>query len=372
MNFVFVDASRKLWGTEQAFLELARGCASAGHGVIAVVRADSEMAVAMRQVPGIQLRETRFRGGEDPRAFRKVLQAVRTLHADWLVAAHGKHHWPLLFASLFTGTPLAAFRHLTYIRSRVTRYWMPRLAKRYFVVSEFARQRLINDGVPARCLHIVHNPIDMRRFHPSAAARATLRRELCIADDVVLAGFVGRHTTGKGVASLRQAMIEVMQERPNTAMLWLGEGAELAATRAVVDAVGQAARHHFIPWCDDTAAVYPALDLLVCPSEEEETFGRVVAEAQACGVPVIARDRGGLPEAMIAGETGLLWRGDAPHDLADLIGRLIDDSPRRQAMAAAAPASAARFSTDLVVNKFIAQLTTSTADRARPIPGRVR
>ena len=156
-----------------------------------------------------------------------------------------------------------------------------------------------------------------------------------------------------------------------------GEAAEVrqlldAATRAVVDAVGQAARHHFIPWCDDTAAVYPALDLLVCPSEEEETFGRVVAEAQACGVPVIARDRGGLPEAMIAGETGLLWRGDAPHDLADLIGRLIDDSPRRQAMAAAAPASAARFSTDLVVNKFIAQLTTSTADRARPIPGRVR
>jgi D-inositol-3-phosphate glycosyltransferase len=117
--------------------------------------------------------------------------------------------------------------------------------------------------------------------------------------------------------------------------------------------------------------VYPALDLLVCPSEEEETFGRVVAEAQACGVPVIARDRGGLPEAMIAGETGLLWRGDATHDLADLIGRLVDDRSRRQAMAAAAPASAARFSTDVVVNKFIAQLTAATADRARPIPGRV-
>ena len=368
MNFVFVDASRKLWGTEQAFLELARGCASAGHGVIAVVRADSEMALAMRQVPGIQLWETPFRGGEDLRAFRKVLQAVRTLHADWLVTAHGKHHWPLLFASLLTGTPLVAFRHLTYIRSRVTRYWMPRLAKRYVVVSEFARQRLIDDGVPARCLRIVPNPIDVRRFHPSTEARATLRRELRLADDAVLVGFVGRHTSGKGGAALRQAMIEVMQECPDVHMLWLGEGAELAATRAVVDAVGQAARHHFITWRDDTASVYPALDLLVCPSEEEETFGRVVAEAQACGVPVIVRDRGGLPEAMIAGETGLLWRGDAIHDLTEMIGRLIEDNPRRQTMAAAAPTSAARFSTDVVVSRFIEQLSKSAPESVLPDP----
>lgn len=45
-------------------------------------------------------------------------------------------------------------------------------------------------------------------------------------------------------------------------------------------------------WRLDIEAVYPALDVLLCPLEIEETFGRVVA--QACGVPVIARDRGGL------------------------------------------------------------------------------
>ncbi|MDE2406513.1 MAG: glycosyltransferase family 4 protein [Xanthomonadaceae bacterium] len=361
MNFVFVDASRKLWGTEQAFLELARGCAGAGHRVIAVVRADSEMAVAMRGMDGIELWETPFRGGEDPRAFRKVLQAARTCHADWLVAAHGKHHWPLLLAAWWSGSGLAAFRHLSYIRSRMTRYWMPRLARRYFVVSEFARQRLIEDGVPARCLQIVHNPIDTARFHPDGEARRQLRATLGIGENVVLAGFVGRHTVDKGVMPLRQAMIEVMQERPDVHMLWLGEGAELAATVAVVDAVGQACRHHFINWRDDTATVYPALDLLLCPSDIEETFGRVVAESQACGVPVIARARGGLPEAMREGETGLLWRGDAIADLAALIGRLIDDPARRQAMAAAAPASAARFRTEVVVQAFIRQLTEAKA-----------
>ncbi|RMH94171.1 glycosyltransferase family 1 protein [Lysobacter pythonis] len=356
MNFLFVDASRKLWGTEQALLELASGCARAGHRVVAVVRADSEMAQAMRVVPGIELHETPFRGGEDPRALWRVLRLGRATRTDWLVTAHSKHHWPLLLGARWLGCRLAAFRHMAYIRSRFTRYWMPRLADRYFVVSEFARQRLISQGVPGRCLHISHNPIDTRRFRPDAEARRRLRQRLGMDEDTPLAGFIGRHTWCKGVSVLRQAVIETMHERPTMHMLWLGEGAELAATKAVVDAVGQAERHHFIAWQVDVEKVYSALDVLLCPSEIEETFGRVVAEAQACGVPVIARDRGGLSEAMADGRTGLLWRQNDAGSLASLLGGLLDDPDRRQAMSAAGVAWVTRFCTSSVVEAFVAQL----------------
>lgn len=356
MNFLFVDASRKLWGTERALLELAAGCAQAGHRVLAVIRRDSEMAVAMRALPAIELHETCFKGGEDPRAFRLVLQLGRQARVDWLVAAHGKHHWPLWVAAKILGTRLAAFRHLTYIRSRFTRYWMPRLADRYCVVSEFARRRLVADGVPERCLRVVYNPIDCTRFCPDPQRRAILRDALAIEPDALLAGFAGRHEAAKGVPVLRRAMIEAMRDRPGLHMLWLGEGPELAATHAAIDAAGQAARHHFIAWRDDPEAVYPALDLLLCPSEIEETFGRVVAEAEACGVPVIARDRGALPEALCAGETGMLWPGDDADSLARLAGDLLDDAARRQVMAQAAPRWVRRFDTPVVVEAFVSLL----------------
>lgn len=88
MNFLFVDASHRLWGTEQARLELASGCAHAGHHVVAVVRAESEMAQAMRGISGIELHETPSYGGEDPRAVRLVLGLDRATRIDWLVTAH--------------------------------------------------------------------------------------------------------------------------------------------------------------------------------------------------------------------------------------------------------------------------------------------
>jgi glycosyltransferase involved in cell wall biosynthesis len=79
---------------------------------------------------------------------------------------------------------------------------------------------------------------------------------------------------------------------------------------------------------------FRSMDLAVFPSvEDSESFGVAALEAQACGVPVIASNVGGLPETVVDGETGVIVEPGNPVALAETIRELIGDRPRRMRMA---------------------------------------
>lgn len=349
MKLVFVESSSRKWGSEQHFVDLAIGCRAAGHRVEAVVRAGSDVARFLERA-GVQVHATPFRGGADPRAMRVVWKTVRDLKADWIVTDHLKHYWPLLLLARATGTRLAVFRHMAYIRGRITRTVFPRLVDRFFVVSRFERDSLAAGGV-ARPLTL-YNPIDLQRFVPDPDARQQVRAEFGLPQDARLVGFIGRHEVSKGVVALRLALASAMNQDPALHAVWVGEGPEWQPTRDMVTAGADADRHHFVPWTDAVERYYAALDCLVCPSEIAETFGRVLAEAQACGVPVIASDRGGLPEAFEPGRTGLLWADGDPATLAKLILDLLGDRERCETMGTAGRIFVQRFSVPRIVTEF--------------------
>lgn len=351
MNLLFVESSRRKWGSEQHFVDLAIGCRAAGHRVEAVVRAGSDVAHFLER-GGIRVHATPFRGGADPRAMRRVWKSVRDLKADWIVTDHLKHYWPLLLIARATGTHLAVFRHMAYIRGWFTRTVFPRLTDRFFVVSRYQRDKLATAGACAVRLLTLYNPIDLQRFVPDAEARQQIRNELGLPADARLLGFIGRHEVSKGVRALRQALAVAMSQDPRLHAVWVGEGPEWQATNDTVMAGADSDRHHFVPWTDAVERYHAALDCLVCPSEIDETFGRVLAEAQACGVPVIARDRGGLPEAFEPGKSGLLWMDDDPAALANLILELLGDRQRCETMGLAGRVFVRRFSLPRIVAEF--------------------
>ena len=80
----------------------------------------------------------------------------------------------------------------------------------------------------------------------------------------------------------------------------------------------------------DLAAAYARADLLVLPTRRE-SYGMVVTEAQARGVPVVASDVGGVREALGAGG-GLLVAPDDPGALADTLRRWLEDDLLREAL----------------------------------------
>ena len=71
--------------------------------------------------------------------------------------------------------------------------------------------------------------------------------------------------------------------------------------------------------CEDMAAAYMMADVVVSAATEPEAFGRVAAEAQAMGRPVIAADHGGARETVLPGETGWLVPPGDPAALAETI-----------------------------------------------------
>ena len=101
---------------------------------------------------------------------------------------------------------------------------------------------------------------------------------------------------------------------------------------------------------DELPAYYAGADLFVMAARElpgvgdAEGFGMTLLEAQACGTPVIAAQSGGMPDALRAGETGLLVAQDDPRALGAAVIELLADPPRLRAMAEAARAYALSMS----------------------------
>ncbi len=89
-------------------------------------------------------------------------------------------------------------------------------------------------------------------------------------------------------------------------------------------------------WRDDVYGVLADLDLLVVPSAEEGGVPRVVLEAFAAGVPVLALASGAIPEAVVEGERGFLLASATAADLAARLNELLPQRDRLRRVAAAA------------------------------------
>ncbi len=130
--------------------------------------------------------------------------------------------------------------------------------------------------------------------------------------------------------------------------------AEVSRLHTLAATLGLRERTHFVPTQPHEALpdFYRAADVLVVPSRSE-TFGLVAAEAQACGLPVIAADVGGLPYAIDDGTSGILVRGHDPVDYAAALERILGDRSGRAAMSAAAVEFAERFSWEATADRLL-------------------
>lgn len=214
------------------------------------------------------------------------------------------------------------------------RQLQPRLA----AVSRFGHEALLREGVPANAVHTVHNGIPLDRYQRDA--RRPLRAQLQVTDGEPLFGIVGRLTPWKGQdILLRVAAQWARSGRPGRFAIIGGAFNEDAPfevhLREYVQHHGLAARVHFVPFQPDIASAISSLDVLVHASTKPEPFGRVLIEAMALGVPVVAARGGGVPEIVTDGVDGILVQ---PGDVAGIVhalDRLVANAETRIALASA-------------------------------------
>ena len=192
---------------------------------------------------------------------------------------------------------------------------------------------------------VVPNFVDSTVFRPEAADRARVERAFAGAPPAALTlVHVSNFRPVKATHTLVPMMQHLVRALPGGArMLLIGEGPERPRLEADAHAAGLAEQMRFAPPGGDPhelAGLIAACDLFVFPSELE-SFGLAALEALACGVPVIARNVGGLSEVIRDGVTGRLV--DEPAELADAVSSLSDERTRRAMSATAIDDARRRF-----------------------------
>ena len=220
-----------------------------------------------------------------------------------------------------------------WIKGTIWRYlrWFHNAGRETYVPSRATIADLEGKGLER--LVLWPRGVDCRMFRPDRPGREEVRRALGFAPDDVVILHVSRIAAEKNVAYLGESLAAVAAADTAVRLLVVGDG---PARRELEKTLGGAARFAGYRTGDDLADHYAAADLFAFASLTE-TFGNVILEAMASGLPVVALRCGGPGEIVRPGETGLLIEpGARPPEFAAAVLSLVDDARRREAMSAAA------------------------------------
>ena len=180
------------------------------------------------------------------------------------------------------------------------------------------------DNTPERVI-VMPNGVDTDQFAPGPDRRG-LRAELGIPGDAVVAAFVATLDRAHHFKRLDLAIEALARTRARNIHLVVAGGGELLdGFRAEAAAAGVGARVHFLDRVPhaELPDVLRASDLFVLTTEPPESFGIVLIEAMACGLPVIATDYPGV-RAVVDEETGVLISSGDSAAAAEALDRLVD------------------------------------------------
>jgi glycogen(starch) synthase len=154
-------------------------------------------------------------------------------------------------------------------------------------------------------------------------------------------GFLGRLDPPKGIEDLLEAAGEVEAQVVVVGAPWAGDEAYVASLHRLAEEHAPG-RVHFVGSLPDPWTALAGMDVLAVPSRLEP-FGRVAAEAQLAGVPVVAADAGGLPDAVTDDVDGLLFPVGDVAALAHALRRVLGEPGLRERLVAAGEISGQRF-----------------------------
>ncbi|MFF4523754.1 glycosyltransferase family 4 protein [Streptomyces bluensis] len=207
-------------------------------------------------------------------------------------------------------------------------------------LGEYTRSRIATALTPAAAGRMVQLPpgVDEKTFHPGSGGDE-VRARLGLTDRPVVV-CVSRLVRRKGQDTLIRALPRILARQPGTVLLIVGGGPYEKDLRRLAHETGVAGSVHFtgaVPWAE-LPAHYGAGDVFAMPCRtrrgglDVEGLGIVYLEASATGLPVVAGDSGGAPDAVLDGETGWVVRGGSPEEAADRVLSLLDDPELRRRM----------------------------------------
>lgn len=200
-----------------------------------------------------------------------------------------------------------------------------------YVSSQDTEEELIGKGIQPDKIKIFPRGIDIELFHPSKR-NGYLKEHYQIKETIKLL-YVGRVSKEKNLHLLVNVFKSLFQTAKDVHLVVVGDGPYLDEMKEEL----QGLPCTFTGYLKGEALsfVYASSDIFVFPSATD-TFGNVVLEAQASGVPVIVTDKGGPHENLLKNQTGFVVKADDPKDLFESVQCMVAEPQLTRKMGKAA------------------------------------
>ena len=366
------DALHPLGGLERCHLDICRELDRRGDDSSLAYLRDGGLRGGWAEFTSSDhaVRSTRILPRQPWRTSMGLASAARILSAQRVDLVYASHYRQLQLATLVArvrGVPLVLHIHNVAPASLgpIGRHIVG-LPDRVMAVSRSAADQWHAIGVRPERTRIVHNGVDLERFHPpdDPGTVAGLRAAHGIAADAFVVTFLGGTAEGKGAGVLLDAWTRIGLTSDEGRLMLAGRPD--AETRRRLDRMGP---HDTSSICEvgHVADVIPLLqlaDVVAVPSNGHDPCPLSVLEGLACGRPVVAATIGGIPELLTGELASLLVRPGDATDLADALDRLRRRPEQRRGLGDACRAHAvAHFSLDRLVDDVQRVFAEATASQ---------
>lgn len=262
-----------------------------------------------------------------PVAIYRAARLIRRTGAEVVHTHSSADSWVFGIAARLVGIPIVRGRHVSRpLRAKRIRNFVYEYLADAFTVSGRTVGRILRDGGVAREEQIFETGggFEPARFNPDVRDPEYLRSELGLPSNATILGAACTLRSTKGVDILVDALVRLRESRPELEVHVVVAGAIYDEEEAPELAARAPGFVHFLGFREDIEKVMGGMDLLVAPSRFADGIPQVIPQAMAMKVPVIGTRAGGIPDAILDGETGFLVEPENPDALARKISDVLD------------------------------------------------
>jgi len=266
----------------------------------------------------------------NPRVFRAIFEVrglVRKLDIDVIHAQTRVAHVIGFFVSKLCRAGFVTTCHGFFTR-RIGRVLLPAWGDRVIAISEAVQEHLVKDfHVKRDRISLIHNGIDVKKFLKdfSQKEKDDLKDRFGLRKDHSIVGTVARFTPDKGHDVLLYALYEILKEKPNVQMAFVGDGKERPRIMDLTQRLNLSENVIFVKPQINTVNILSIIDVFMFTPRRKEGFGIGLLEALASGKPVVATNVGGISSIIEDGVNGFLVEPSRPELLVKPTLRLLKD-----------------------------------------------
>ena len=346
-----IDTARSWRGGQNQVLMTVTGLEELGQPAVLVAHQDGELR--RRAHEGLRFVGFTPRSEFDVHAAWQLAKVFGDVQPD-VIHAHDPMGVALAAMALSMKTDLktkpllVASRRVDFHLKRHTfSKWKYRQVDVFIAASRLIESMLIGDGIPAAKIVTVHDGVNVGYIEKQPAVDA--HASFGLPHGAPIVGNVAALAAHKGQKHLIAAAARIVRELPDARFVIVGEGELREMLERQIRELGLERHVRLAGFRTDAIGLTKSFDVFAM-SSVTEGLGSAMLDAMACGTPVVATRAGGIPEAIIDNESGLLVPPQDDEALAKGILRLLRDPALRRRLGAG---GSTRVATEFSVEKMV-------------------